>query len=256
MALESINWVSDLVITNPLAADFLTEGDDHIKGIKVALKNSFPSISGAVTATHTELSLLSGVTGAIRTSLSTPLAGEWVLMRDVTTAGAPATIDFLTGVSGVTISTAYDAYLLDLQDIQGDTAMSQQLRLQLTANAGGSWIDYAVIAQSTVLESGTYTNTNHTALTYFPVMGNRAPGGALNVTRALNGTIFIQKSVDNPSNAYIFSEFTQGAGEGFGQVAGQADQTATTAFNGFRLSWSANGFRAANGRVRFFGRKA
>ncbi|WP_198135154.1 phage tail protein [Rhodopseudomonas palustris] len=44
--------------------DGLVNGDDHIRGTKLALKNSFPQIAGAVTASHTDLSTVgSWVTG-------------------------------------------------------------------------------------------------------------------------------------------------------------------------------------------------
>lgn len=36
--------------------DAKSGGDDHIRGIKTVLKNTFPNVSGAVTANHTELS--------------------------------------------------------------------------------------------------------------------------------------------------------------------------------------------------------
>lgn len=54
MALEDLTgtgkFITSLVNTNPLASDDRREGDDHIRGIKNVLKNSFPNIDGAVTA--------------------------------------------------------------------------------------------------------------------------------------------------------------------------------------------------------------
>src|SRR6188768_3076133 len=52
MALEDLTgsdkYVANLVITNPLSADDRREGDDHIRGIKNVLKNSFPTLAGPV----------------------------------------------------------------------------------------------------------------------------------------------------------------------------------------------------------------
>lgn len=65
MALEDLTgtkYISDLNSSNPTATDGVSEGDDHIRGVKNVLKTTFPSVSGAVTATHTELNLLDGVT--------------------------------------------------------------------------------------------------------------------------------------------------------------------------------------------------
>jgi hypothetical protein len=56
MTVESVTYISDLNPSYPAAGDVLTEGDDHIRNIKTALKtNTFPNISGQVTLTHTQI---------------------------------------------------------------------------------------------------------------------------------------------------------------------------------------------------------
>jgi hypothetical protein len=65
MALETGTYISDLVVTNPTAADVKSQGPGHFQLIKNTLKNTFAAITGAVTATHTELNLLSGLAGAV-----------------------------------------------------------------------------------------------------------------------------------------------------------------------------------------------
>ena len=45
MGLETANWVTQLVDTNPTTSDPVSEGDDHLKMIKTVLSNSFPSTS-------------------------------------------------------------------------------------------------------------------------------------------------------------------------------------------------------------------
>ena len=62
MGLESGTYISDLNSSNPAAGDPVNEGDDHIRLIKSTVKATFPSVSGAVSSTHTELNLLDGVT--------------------------------------------------------------------------------------------------------------------------------------------------------------------------------------------------
>jgi len=43
MALEtSVTYTSQLVETNPTASDNVSEGDDHIRLIKAAIKTTFP----------------------------------------------------------------------------------------------------------------------------------------------------------------------------------------------------------------------
>jgi len=62
MALESTTYIDGLVSTNPTGTDARSQGDDHLRLIKSSIKATLPSLSGAVTSTHTELNLLDGVT--------------------------------------------------------------------------------------------------------------------------------------------------------------------------------------------------
>ena len=62
MGLETGTYISDLNSSNPVAGDPVNEGDDHLRLIKSTVKATFPSVTGAVTSTHTELNLLDGVT--------------------------------------------------------------------------------------------------------------------------------------------------------------------------------------------------
>ena len=55
MGLETATYISDLVATNPTASDAKSQGDDHIRLLKSTVKATFPNVTGAVTATHTEL---------------------------------------------------------------------------------------------------------------------------------------------------------------------------------------------------------
>src|SRR5512139_3983533 len=76
MSLETATYINGLVSTNPTATDNKSEGDDHIRLLKSTIQATFPSITGAVTATHTELNYVDGVTSAIQTQLDSkaPLA--------------------------------------------------------------------------------------------------------------------------------------------------------------------------------------
>lgn len=48
MGLETGTFISDLVVTNPPSGDPTAQGDDHIRLIKTALKNTFPQASKAI----------------------------------------------------------------------------------------------------------------------------------------------------------------------------------------------------------------
>lgn len=111
MALETATYISDLVSTNPTASDNMSQGDDHIRLLKSALKSTFPNVSGAVTATHTELNYVDGVTSALQTqlndlsSLKAPLAsptftGTVVLPATTSVGTVSATeLGYLDGVT-------------------------------------------------------------------------------------------------------------------------------------------------------------
>lgn len=70
MALESpVTYINTLVSTNPTGSDAKSAGDDHIRNIKTALLATFPNITAAVTATHTEINALTGITSNVQVSL-------------------------------------------------------------------------------------------------------------------------------------------------------------------------------------------
>jgi hypothetical protein len=64
MGLETFTYISTLNPANPVGAtDPKSQGDDHIRGVKLALVQSFGAVAGAVSSTDVELSLVHGVTG-------------------------------------------------------------------------------------------------------------------------------------------------------------------------------------------------
>ena len=77
MAVESADWVTQLVNTNPVVGDPVGEGDDHLRMLKTVLMNSFPS-----TSTTAIVPNMSGQTGKILTNDGTD--ASWG------TAGDPA----------------------------------------------------------------------------------------------------------------------------------------------------------------------
>lgn len=62
MALENMTgpnaYISAMVQTNPAATDPEGEGDDHLRGIKNCILNTFPNINGPVNATEEQLNAL------------------------------------------------------------------------------------------------------------------------------------------------------------------------------------------------------
>jgi hypothetical protein len=58
MSLETATYTSDLVSTNPTSSDAKSQGDDHIRLLKATIKATFPNVTGAMTATHTQLNTI------------------------------------------------------------------------------------------------------------------------------------------------------------------------------------------------------
>ena len=93
MALESTTYINGLVATNPTGTDPKSQGDDHIRLVKSAIKNTFPNITGQVTATHTQLN-------NIQTDLATkaPIASP-------TFTGTPAAPTAASGTNTTQLAT-------------------------------------------------------------------------------------------------------------------------------------------------------
>ncbi len=100
MALESTTYINGLVATNPTGTDARSQGDDHIRMVKSAVKTTFPNITGAVTPTHTELNYVDGVTSAVQTQLDAkaPLASP-------TLTGTPAAPTAATSTNTTQVAT-------------------------------------------------------------------------------------------------------------------------------------------------------
>ena len=82
MALEDLTgtkYLDDLNASNPAAGDNVSEGDDHIRGIKNVLKLTFPNIDAACNVTPTELNLIDGGTARGTDALA---SGDGILIND------------------------------------------------------------------------------------------------------------------------------------------------------------------------------
>ena len=122
MALEDLTgtkYLDDLNSSNPAAGDNVSEGDDHIRGIKNVLKTTFPNIDAAVNATPTELNYVDGVTSAIQTQMDTkaPLASP-------TFTGTVAIPNIANLETAVAANTAKVSNVTHTGDVTGSTALT------------------------------------------------------------------------------------------------------------------------------------
>ena len=143
MGLEAATYISDLVTTNPLGSDAKSTADDHLRLIKSCLKTTFPSVTGAVTKTHTELNTVTDrglITGQTWTGTHTFPA---------TTYGVTATL----GDSSLKYATT---------EFVANTAFSSALPAQLgnsgklltTNGTDASWSSVKTVNSISILGSG------------------------------------------------------------------------------------------------------
>ena len=115
MALENGTYVNSLVPANPASTDGLAQADDHIRLIKSVIKNTFPNITGAVTATQANLNSTTSIPSSLTDlGISDGSASGQVLTTDgsgnfsftALPAGTTDTNYYVTGgsVSGTTLT--------------------------------------------------------------------------------------------------------------------------------------------------------
>lgn len=137
-------FISGLVASNPVgASDPKSQGDDHIRLIKTALKGTFPNLTGAVTLTQAQINdaarlsaenVFTGATqtlSSIRPSLrftetdAAANAGKWnveaqsgtFLIETLSDAGGSGTQLFFAVRTGNTATLAIDATTLTLKGV-------------------------------------------------------------------------------------------------------------------------------------------
>ena len=168
MALEDLTgadkFVGNLVITNPLSADDRREGDDHIRGIKNVLKNSFPTLAGPVNFGNYVLKTGDTMTGDL--TLAGASGGALLLNK----AAAGATQNSIFGRRG-----GQDRWRLDLGESTAEAAgnVGSDYRLLSFDNAGA----YLKVVYSISRADGTWVHH-----------GNGTVVGTLNVNGGVTVT--------------------------------------------------------------------
>ena len=59
MPVENAEFIHQLDADRPTGGESISEGDDHLRAIKGAVKGTFPNVMGQVTATHSDLNKVS-----------------------------------------------------------------------------------------------------------------------------------------------------------------------------------------------------
>lgn len=206
MALETATYISGLVSTNPLSSDPKSQGDDHLRLIKSTILATFPNITGAVTATHTELNYVTGVTSGIQSQLNSisALASGTKALHLISAATASATLAnaanqinwnwTLTGASGKGLSvseTAASTAGAGAQDLVsiGTLAASTANPLRVTARGADAILVGRFGAVSVNAVGANFGGSHGNDLTLSAAAGvTSGNGGAVNITAGNAGT--------------------------------------------------------------------
>ena len=106
MTVETASYISQLDPTYPAAGDPKSEGDNHLRLLKTALKTQFPNFgTNAITATAAEVNYLVGVTSGVQAQLNTLTSAKAAKAGDTYTGAH----DFTGGTIAVPTATVGDA---------------------------------------------------------------------------------------------------------------------------------------------------
>ena len=188
MALETATYISGLVATNPLSSDPKSQGDDHLRLIKSTILATFPNITGAVTATHTELNYVTGVTSGIQGQIDTKtkLSGLSPASASATLANAANQIAWnwtLTGATGKGLAiseTAASTSGAGAQDLVSIGTLAASTANPLRVSARGS--DAILVGSSGAVGINAVGVGNALTLTTQDAAGSGQNPGAVNIT--------------------------------------------------------------------------
>ena len=253
MALEDLTgtkYLDDLNASNPAAGDNVSEGDDHIRGIKNVLKLTFPNVDAAVNATPTELNYVDGVTSAIQTQLGTkaPLASptftgtvaipnvanlETAVVANTAKVSNVTHTGDVTGATALTIAVdAVDIAMLSATGtasgttfLRGDNTWDVPIGGVTSVNSVTGAVTAANIATAVeaASDSNTFTDADHTKLNAVAASANNYvhPNHSGEVTSTADGaTVLVDNIVDeanlksdnSPTNDYVLTAKSSAAG--------------------------------------------
>jgi hypothetical protein len=157
MPLETATYIDDLVATNPAASDGLSQADDHMRLIKATLLATFPAISGAVAATHTELDAAATACAGGVQVLRSGTDGAWFSGDVDTGLSHPATNQSALRAGGIdqVKATASQAIIAGNFTVNGTTTLTGAV----TFSGGGAFGSGTYIGAPTFSGAINFTGT-------------------------------------------------------------------------------------------------
>jgi hypothetical protein len=241
MALESATYISDLVSTNPTSSDNLSQGDDHLRLLKSAIKATFPNVSGAVTATHTELNYVDGVTSALQTQLDAKavLASANTFTGNQTINGNLTVSGSVTGVFPTGTKMLFQQTSAPTGWTKDATHNDKALRVVSGSVSSGGTVDFSTafasrgFSGSTSSETVTGTVGSHAlTIAQIPSHSHYVASGGGGTTGALSGSNYVDFNVNySTNNNYILNGTSVGADRGLASYIG-SNEGHTHTFSG------------------------
>ena len=187
MALETGNYINDLVITSPTSTDPKSQGDDHLRLLKTVLKETLNGFTGAILVTATDTGT---ATGHVLTP-STALVGYTPMLCLLYKAAVTNTGALTVNVSGLGVRSIKT--MAGADPTAGDIVAGYPMLLMYDGT------NFVTLAGSEFL-----SKTGNQKLTgNFTVDGNELVTGTLDVTgkTTLNEAVGLTRTVgDNTTN--------------------------------------------------------
>ncbi|MEO1842178.1 MAG: hypothetical protein ABGY21_11835, partial [Pseudomonadota bacterium] len=193
MGLETGTYIDSLNAANPTATDPKSEGDDHLRLLKSTIKSTLPNVTGAVTATHTELNLLDGVTATT------------------------AELNLIDGVTATTAELNWTDGVTSAIQTQIDTKQASATAVTKTSTTGSASLPSGTTAQRDGSPTAGYLrwNTTDTSAEVYDGSAWAAVGGGNSTTEGLYemaNTISSNYSITSGNNALTAGPITINTG--------------------------------------------
>ena len=203
MALENGTYVNSLVPANPASTDGLAQADDHIRLIKSTIKNTFPNLTGPVTATQANLNS----TTSIPSSLTDLGITDGTINQVLKTDGS-GNFSFFTLPVGTTDTNYY---------VTGGSVSGSTLTLtrEGLGNVSISGLPAAVTSTSQLINNSGFITSQYTPPTSVGAVGTYAflvrnsNTASISEGQSISGSSLVYGSVDSV-NAYNYDTLVFG----------------------------------------------